>query len=263
MREAKRKSCVPVNSVEDLIVRIRTDVSTWPERHLPWFRGEPDMDTKLLPKLYRKSPHPNENQLLQTFRMMAPSYASEPSPPREAIDQWLCLAQHVGLPTRLLDWTENALIAVHFALREEMPVVWMLDPIGLNNLSVSKTKCQLIGTDEFPLPWHRPEPPNINIGNENIRGAWEKDQTGIDLPVAILPPYVHSRIVAQRSRFTVQGKRKDSLCDLIPPKLIKRYQINPEKKREFKRDLQMLGIEEATAFPDLDGIARELTDRYG
>ncbi len=45
--------------------------------------------------------------------------------------------QHYGVPTRLLDWSENLFISVHFALvgaggTDEPPVIWCLDPIGWN-----------------------------------------------------------------------------------------------------------------------------------
>ena len=56
-------------------------------------------------------------------------------PMREHTDQWLFLARHAGLPTRLLDWSEGALIALHFALKDPNPVVWMLNPLDLNDLS--------------------------------------------------------------------------------------------------------------------------------
>ncbi len=122
-----------IQSIEELISRIRTDSSSWPQHHPRWFRGEPNVQTRLVPKLYRQLPYPNENQFLQNFRAMAPSFAAN-TPVRDATDEWLCLAQHVGLPTRLLDWTESALFAVHFALRETEPVVWMLNPIERNVL---------------------------------------------------------------------------------------------------------------------------------
>ena len=133
------------------------------------------------PELYRTRPYPNENQLLQNFRAMAPSFAAR-TPMRKDTDQWLCLAQHVGLPTRLLDWTESALFAAHCALKEPQPVVWMLDPVELNALSASNPEA---GIAELPLPWHQSRSPSVvNIGNINIRGAWEHDAVGVPLPVA-------------------------------------------------------------------------------
>ena len=125
-----------VKSLEALILAIRRDYSAWRTTTFPWFRGEPlQIRYPLLPKLYRKPrgrPHHDENRLLQQFRMKAPSLGLMSTPPREHTDQWLFLAQHVGLPTRLLDWTEGLFIALHFALLEKSPVIWMLDPVELN-----------------------------------------------------------------------------------------------------------------------------------
>ena len=53
-----------------------------------WFRGEPQVPTRLVPKLYRTQPYPNENQLLENFRSMAPSFASR-TPMRTDTDQWV------------------------------------------------------------------------------------------------------------------------------------------------------------------------------
>jgi hypothetical protein len=277
-----------IRSVEDFVVRVKTDSAGWP--HV-WFRGEPgDVDTPLLPKLYRPrkdggTKH-NENKLLQAFRMRAPIFAAASCPDREAVDQWLFLAQHVGLPTRLLDWSESALVGLYFALLEDKPVVWMLNPMELNRLSVSDPVI-----DEFPLTWVGPdvtipgaslatyanpveinlEPERVvttragwekrtNLGSVNIHAAWTLDASGSELPVAIRPTNIHPRMSVQRSGFTVHGKNKSSLIDQVP-QLLKRYDIEPKERVAMQQHLYLLGISHSTVWPDLDGLAKELEDQ--
>jgi len=253
-----------IGSVDDFIVRVKTDSEGWP--HV-WFRGEPGgIDTLLLPKLYRPrkdgTKH-NENKLLQTFRMRAPIFATAAScPDNEAVDRWLFLAQHVGLPTRLLDWSESALVGLYFALREDKPVVWMLNPMELNQLSLSdRTEVM----DEFSLTWLGPTTrvgweTRANLGSANIHAAWTLDSIGLDRPVAIRPTNIHPRMSVQRSGFTVHGKNKSSLIDQVPQLLI-RYDIDPKDRVAMQQHLYLLGISNSTVFPDLDGLAEELADR--
>lgn len=256
-----------IRSVEEFVTAVRADANKWGETRYPWFRGERDSARPLLPGLYRKRrgkpPYRAfENQLLQTFRLKAASFSDRPLPDRENTDQWLFLAQHVGLPTRLLDWTESALVGLWFALQKEKPVVWMLNPLELNLLSVSdQDGKKLIGSDQFPLTWVSP-PCVINIGSESINAAWEQRASRVDLPVAIVPTYVHGRMSAQRSCFTVHGQKEQPLNELVPPSVVKRYKIEPSAATKLRRDLRMLGIMRATAFPDLDGLAGELASLY-
>jgi hypothetical protein len=89
-----------IQSIEDFIKAIRTDSSSWRPKEPKWFRGEPKSDTPLLPTLYREGLAPYENPLLQMFRSRAPGY-HDVVPDVEKIDQWLFLARHAGLPTRV------------------------------------------------------------------------------------------------------------------------------------------------------------------
>jgi hypothetical protein len=135
-------------------------------------------------------------------------------------------------------------------------------PMALNEHVVKSLgeKC-IEKFDEFPLTWFRPIC-NINIGHENFRGAWERDNKGIDLPVAVHPTYIHPRMAAQRSVFTIHGLMKDPLDSLVPSTILAKINICPASYKTILTDLSMLGIQEASAYPDLDGLARELSFMY-
>lgn len=257
-----------VRSVEEFLAKIRAWSQGWDHR---WFRGEPPCDSPLVSRVRRPiagdpSRKHDENRLLQFFRRMAPTYAPT-CPDREATDQWLFLAQHVGLPTRLLDWTEGALFGLHFALSafvaatEKRPrVIWMLDPDALNRLSLGADSGVPTGMETLALTWF--DPNRRNIGALNIASAWENDATvGTDLPVAIRPSYVHPRMSVQRSCFTIEGRDSRSLKAQAPG-VLRRFVLPPAAEAELVADLRVLGITHATVFPDLDGLARELADAY-
>jgi hypothetical protein len=256
-----------IQSIEDFLTAIRTDSSSWHPKEPKWFRGEPESKSALLPTLYRENLAPHENALLQMFRARASGY-HDLVPGVGQTDQWLALARHAGLPTRLLDWTEGALIALHFALKEKYPIIWMLNPLGLNHLSDPSMTPDSTKIREFFLPWHNPSLWGdgylkvINPAFENIRGAWEQDQCGVELPVAFYPTYVHPRLRGQRACFTIHGRRKDGLSSLVPDALLKRYTIDPDCRQSLIQELRVLGITDSVVFPDLDGLASELKAQF-
>jgi hypothetical protein len=258
-----------IHSIEELIRETEKDYRSWglgESPWFPWFRGEPNCDTPLVPKLYRKKYEGDyfENRLLQHFRTRAMEYGKTPH--RDETDLWLFLARHVGLPTRLLDWTEGSLVALYFALQEKEPIVWMLNPFALNKVAVGDDS-DMLEYNIYPLTWYDPKKydpkAKANIGVENIKGAWESDTRGVEFPVAVDPTNVHPRIPAQRSRFTVHGKRKESLVGLVSGKdIVKKYVVDGRKRREMLDELRVLGVSRATLFPELDGLAKDLTELF-
>ena len=174
-----------VENIEQLIQSVMADYGRWGSKVFPWFRGESaypkyKFDKKrsdLVPKLYRyKFGDRYENRILQQFRMKAPIFDPTNTPARGDTDQWLFLAQHVGLPTRLLDWTEGLLVALYWALntRQRGAAVYMLNPTALNDLSYgnnlirpdkSRHTIQILHKNTYDLTWISPEKQPLMISH--------------------------------------------------------------------------------------------------
>jgi hypothetical protein len=57
-------------------------------------------------------------------------------------------------------------------------------------------------------------------------------------------------------------ERKDGLDSLVPEKILKRYELDPTRRQAMLNELQLFGITESVLFPDLDGLAAELKQRF-
>jgi len=107
-------------------------------RHF-WFRGHRKLVGELLPSAQREpffSARENiEFWAGQRFRLRAPAYVTE-VPKWDDHVSWLFLAQHYGVQTRLLDWAQNALVGLCFAVTGEEQTedgeIWCMDPAALN-----------------------------------------------------------------------------------------------------------------------------------
>lgn len=227
-------------------------VAQWSPQSIPWFRGQ-RVDMPLKPRLFRR--RYSELDLIQLFRMRAPMLG--PTPNRDHLDEWLFLMQHHGLPTRLLDWTDGALIALRFAITDirpgDQPVVWMLSPQALNEVST--------GDRHFSPTWGDSAKPYIDPIFTGVPGDRQ-------FPAAFYPVHVHSRMAVQRSCFTIYGVRQEGLDELLAIQLVQKglltkYRISPEGAVGIRAELNALGVSYSTLFPDFDGLAKELTEDKG
>jgi FRG domain-containing protein len=223
-----------------------------------WFRGQTD-DAIPKPKLYRGGFRSKgaDAELRIEFQRRGVQFARD----RALSDHWerYFLMQHFGAPTRLLDWTDGALLALYFAVRKEVTeektprqgVVWVLDPFALNKLVMRRNTIALPGWKEVKA-W-LPKDPLATVQPR--------------FPIAIDPTHVDLRLAVQRSHFTLFGRAKDGLAQLERRhgKRLRLARIVAKGKKRVRRIVEQLeacGIRETSVFPDLEGLSREIADEW-
>lgn len=235
-----------------------------------WFRGHANAVDSLTPRVYRpefddeilRAFRPNaELDFIERFQRDSPTMASVSLPETSDLLGWLTVMQHYRTPTRLLDWTENALVALYFAIREEPhkdAELWAMLPWALNKAS--------------GLGWGFPVLGNNPVLNYLVRepywaGTPEALANEVGLPapqlrpVAIMPRRTFGRMVAQRSVFTIHPRpgAGQTIIDALPdPKHLVRYLIPAASKPQLLSDLDRLGISHQSVMPDLEGLSQQI-----
>jgi FRG domain len=249
-----------VASLTDYLQAVNEVLASWNEhnaRLTPWFRGVSGVRPELVPALYRGRFAPldanDECDLMLEFKRVAASLQHGLPHHTRHID-WLAIAQHHGLPTRLLDWTESSLAALFFALentRSGMSIpqeagVWMLHPDWLNQRAGVADRV-LVLTDE---------PANHEI--DRRWGSLQAPESGVD-PIAIRPVQLATRVAAQSGVFTLFGTAREPL-DRLPDaaRYLVRIDIDKTAIPKLREELQRAGVTAVTLFPDLDGLSRYL-----
>jgi hypothetical protein len=217
-----------------------------------WFRGHEDVNFSLTPSALRFSAYSNRVkalELMADFKRVAELKLTRPPVPEKELE-WAQIAQHYGLPTRLLDWTESATTALYFAcLRNDHDgLVFLLNPIDLNRLSYPG-KPRVLDPQQ-----------DSQIILRYLRTGARRTRRGRN-PVAINPVWNSERLIMQKGVFTLHGKRFDldggevSSLTAIP--------ILKESKPRLRDELQRIGVDEMALFPELEHSCMHLKRRSG
>jgi hypothetical protein len=199
-----------------------------------------------------------EPHLLRSFR----KYAQTTSIAGESAWKWLALAQHHGLPTRLVDWTWSPLVALHFAtadmsLYREDGMVFSVDTFKARDFLPGKVKTVISreATGVF----------SIEMLDEMAGSLAAFDKLDRSIFVAFLdPPALDARIVNQFAAFSVMNDAGANLQDWLSTHsgLSRRIIIPAWLKWEVRDKLDQANVAERMLFPGLDGLCRWLTRYY-
>jgi hypothetical protein len=233
-----------------------------------WYRGCGRSSYKLLPTLYR---HPRitaiaglaklEAQLMTRFRQRSIPFHS-----RALSDDWhaLFFMQHYGVPTRLLDWTENPFIAFYFAVMSAESTttathatkyvhdaaVWIVDPIIWNRhaLRHQSFDAGVLAPGDEALKGYKPTRDYSSMNNH---------------PVALYGAHNSPRIVAQRGVFSIFGQNTAPMEDIYdddsyPTDSLIKIVLKKSRIGAMRESVLNHGITESVIQPDLDGLASEI-----
>lgn len=224
------------------------------------YRGASDREWGLVPSLNRVCSHDLtlESSIIRSFR----KYGYADLVNYDSIWQILPLAQHHGLPTRLLDWTYSPLVAAHFAtedtdMYDRDGAIWCVDVDRSNRYLPEKLRGML---DE-----RRSHIFTIDMLTREIPTLRDLDGFA-EAPFALFfePASMLDRIANQYALFSVTSDPAVGVGDLPigGEECCVKYVIPREVKLEIRDKLDYINISERMIYPGLDGICKWITRQY-
>lgn len=253
-----------------------------PQKVTNWYRGCGNAkEYELVPTLYRhpQLTKPNEllvleRRMLEWFRRRSIVYKGLETEVAEAHENFahLFFMQHYAVPTRLLDWTENPLIGLYFALTSahydpklkgyaQDSCVWILNPTAWNEKSLGESSWGLKGAITITDNVANGYAPRANDEPTELKAMHEH-------PAAMYGIANNARMYAQKGTFTIFGRNTRSMeeafeKDKYPSHCLSKLIIPKESIGSLLDDLLSIGFTDSVSYPDLQGLAMEIKRSFG
>ena len=259
---------VRIDSVEEL-VPLLSDQEYRPDldrhRSLYVYRGMTNVAFPMVTSLRRNCKQLQrtlEPAILKNFAKYA---VMEDPTVAQSVWRQMFLGQHHGLPTRLLDWTQSALVALHFAVTDDHMdslddhdcMVWRLDIKELHGL--------LPASYRNIMNKYKAEVFSVAMLGEAASSLAQYDKDMGDSAMVVLePPSIDSRIVNQYSFFSVTPMGMDSIEDFLDKytENTVKYVISKDLRWRIRDMLDQLNVSERIVYPGLDGLSRWIARHY-
>lgn len=266
-----------IGSIRTLFERLETELEDSMDYHI-YYRGQSDKSFGLTPSIYRKPALiQNEDRIFRDIIAQSPGDFKGCATTFEK----LVKMQHYSLPTRLLDITTNPLVALYFACEDES-----VDG-KLFRFEISTSDMKYFDSDAVSVVSNiakRPIDFSIELLKELDREdfnsedeiqyllheiKYEKphfqnviDSKDIERVFCVKPMFDNPRIIRQSGAFFLYGIDGDKSKPAPLEFQYKMYVINKAHKKKIRKQLEALGIDKSTLFPEVEHVAEHIKDKY-
>jgi FRG domain len=235
-----------VSGLGEVVGLLENLVADYPNRDL-WWRGQDLYDWELTPGIFRGFTPWSESNFNLRFRTKA-KVRYPNCPPKGNHIEWLHLAQHYGLPTRLLDWSESIAAALYFSVAK---VDYFNQDGALYCLLPSLLNKNELGRDSILMS---EDPEVMKITND----AFRRTSPISEHIVAFLPDQFDLRHIAQNTAMTIHGRPGGLDKEKFKEDCLLKIRVKCEGKKDIRRLISYFGANRANLFPDLANLAKDI-----
>jgi hypothetical protein len=220
-----------------------------------WFRGHADPAWRLVPSALRFKAEEKRLAAIEGVRDVQRVLSYKMARPPALSEQlnWLQIAQHYGYPTRLLDWTQNPVVALYFACcghQESDGLVAVMRPAELN-AQVKPDDPRLFSYEQ-----------DRDLIDDYIALNAMEDKKRGKRTIAVVPSWDHERIFMQQGFFTLHGSRNFEL-DAKQASSLTYIPVPKEFKQSMIRELSRVGMGEMFVYPEPEHACSHLRWQKG